>query len=111
LRATTRRGGAAVTRWWGRDFTLIPVKPLVGLLLGVCALAELVPRLRALSFGPRWLALLLFAAAFGLVTGQGEVGLPGLLARAMPSFFMRWRNVAGFMPSLSAAPELPSMTQ
>ena len=35
----------------------------------------------------------------------------GFCAREMPSFFMRWRSVAGFMPSLSAAPELPSITQ
>ena len=46
----------------------------------------------------------LFVVVGDRVHGLPACCAPAAAARAMPSFFMRCRNVAGFMPSLSAAP-------
>jgi uncharacterized membrane protein YfcA len=62
----------------GHDFAVTPVKLLVGVLLGVFSLAELVPRLKVLAFGPRWLAV------GGALSGffGGLAGMQGALRSA-----------------------------
>lgn len=62
----------------GHDHFVTPVKLLVGSLLVVFGLAEFVPRLKSLTFGPRWLA---FGGALSGFFG-GLAGMQGALRSA-----------------------------
>ncbi|HKB06254.1 MAG TPA: sulfite exporter TauE/SafE family protein [Gemmataceae bacterium] len=68
---------------FGHDLNLMPVKLVVGLLLLLFALIELIPRLRDLSFGPRYLPLGgLLSGFFGGLTGMQGALRSAFLARA-----------------------------
>jgi uncharacterized membrane protein YfcA len=68
---------------FGRDFKVMPVKLVVGLLLLLFAVIELAPRLRDLSFGPRYLPLGgLLSGFFGGLTGMQGALRSAFLARA-----------------------------
>ncbi len=67
----------------GRIVSLTPVKLVVGLLLLIFALAELVPRLRDVSFGPRYLPLGgALSGFFGGLSGMQGALRSAFLARA-----------------------------
>ncbi|MDO4796365.1 MAG: TSUP family transporter, partial [Brachymonas sp.] len=59
----------------GSDFTVMPVKAVIGSLIALFAVLELSPRFQALSFPPRWLPLggLLSGFFGGLSGNQGAL--------------------------------------
>jgi uncharacterized protein len=68
---------------FGHDFKVMPVKVVVGLLLLLFALIELIPRLRDLSFGPRYLPVGgLLSGFFGGLSGMQGALRSAFLARA-----------------------------
>jgi uncharacterized membrane protein YfcA len=68
---------------FGRDLAVMPVKLVVGLLLLLFAVIELVPRLRDLSFGPRYLPLGgVLSGFFGGLSGMQGALRSAFLARA-----------------------------
>lgn len=68
---------------FGRAVRITPVKLVVGLLLLVFAMAELVPQLREVSFGPRYLPLGgMLSGFFGGLSGMQGALRSAFLARA-----------------------------
>lgn len=78
-------GMAPVLRYaaFGRAFEVAPVKLAVGVVLLLFALVELVPRLRDLSFKPRWMPLGgVLSGFFGGLAGMQGALRSAFLARA-----------------------------